>query len=246
MEQALCDWARSLPPEIRLESLLTNPSRLLAHPQGFRARQLHLPYLTSLIILCRSSKRAGAASLPAVIAASLSARIFEDFLARDEIRFLAPVHTRFCLISCMALVALMPDAQRWAEAQPDLQALQLTLTELSKMWGSAVGASKMLASIIQQRRRMPIVPAPTEALNLGEIQTLFEDVDLTHCRMWECLNNTDLYSTEMDPALFRTTSDGEDMIFQPRQSLEDQTNLGLDLMEFGEIDDWILDDRFML
>lgn len=243
MERELCHWARSLPVDIGLASLNNHQSR-----QNFQARQLHLPYLTSLIILCRSSKRSGTASLTAAVAASLSARSFEDFLARDETRYLAPVHTRFCLISCMALVALMPHARWWAGAGPDLKALQQTLTELSKRWGAAVGASKMLATIIEQRTRVIVETAPSEILDRNEMERLFEGIDLNHCRMWQCLKDSDAATSTFAPnrTLHRTAAHLGDMVLDPGLSLEDQTTLGLDQIDFGQIDDWILDDRFML
>ncbi|KAM0495008.1 hypothetical protein ACHAP8_008386 [Fusarium lateritium] len=114
------------------------PHSYFANSHNLPARQLYLPYFTSLIVLSRMQHSAGSLSVVATLAASFVARIFEDFLARDEIKVLAPISTRYCLISSMALVSVMPDKRLWDAVQPDLEVLQLALTELSKRWRSAI------------------------------------------------------------------------------------------------------------
>ncbi|GKU07848.1 unnamed protein product, partial [Fusarium langsethiae] len=132
---ALCCWTMTLP-----QQLWVAPSNQPPHS-----------YFANM--LSRMQHSAGSVSVVATLAASFVARIFEDFLARDEIKVLAPISTRYCLISSMALVSVMPDKRLWDAVQPDLEILQLALTELSKRWRSAIGASRALQNAIKKRQQ---------------------------------------------------------------------------------------------
>ena len=109
IEASLLRWPESLSPALRLPS---TPSAT-----NFNARQLHLPYLMSIMVCSRFTTRG--VSRPAVLAASYACGIFEGFLARDEVRFLAPVFTIYCLCSGFTLLSLYPFPALWTAAQSD-------------------------------------------------------------------------------------------------------------------------------
>ncbi|EXL64844.1 hypothetical protein FOPG_18913 [Fusarium oxysporum f. sp. conglutinans race 2 54008] len=153
IESSLYRWATSLPQELQVAPSSQPTHSYLANRHNLPARQLYLPYLTSLRVLSRMQPAHSGGSVTATLAVSFVARIFEDFLARDEIKVLAPISTRYCLISSMALVSVMPNKRLWDAVQPDLEILQLALTELSRRWRSAIGASKVLQNAINKRRQ---------------------------------------------------------------------------------------------
>jgi hypothetical protein len=119
--------------------------------ENFTARQLHLPYLMSVMIFSRFTAKG--VSRTAVLAASYCAGIFESFLSRDEVKFLAPVFTIYCISSGFTLLTLYHHPQIWSAAQVDLNVILKALSELSKNWRSAIGGTKALQSAIQAKER---------------------------------------------------------------------------------------------
>ncbi|KAG8665352.1 hypothetical protein FPOAC1_010147 [Fusarium poae] len=194
---ALCCWTTSLPQELWVAPSNQPPQSYFASSHNLPARQLYLPYFTSLIVLSRMQHSAGSLSVVATLAASFVARIFEDFLARDDIKVLAPISTRYCLISSMALVSVMPDKRLWDAVQPDLEVLQLALTELSKRWRSAIGASRALQNAIKKRQQR--MNNSTTELRMDSQNSLeyFKMIDLGYCRIWNTLSQQ-LSSTSLD------------------------------------------------
>ncbi|KAF2187685.1 hypothetical protein K469DRAFT_104559 [Zopfia rhizophila CBS 207.26] len=85
------------------------------------------------------------------LAASFASGIHESFLARDELKFLAPVFKIYCLCSGFTFLSLHPYPSLWSVAQEDLHILQGCLSELSKRWRSAIGALRALQSAMQSR-----------------------------------------------------------------------------------------------
>src|SRR5690606_6657709 len=101
--------------------------------------QLHLPYLTTIIILHlrRSANHLPQALPPAMLAASCIARILRDILSRGNARFLMAIT---CWYSGTAFVPLLqacriePFAQ---EADEGLDVLVHAVAQLQTMWASA-------------------------------------------------------------------------------------------------------------
>jgi hypothetical protein len=156
IEASLLRWPDSLIPALRLPS---TPSAA-----NFNARQLHLPYLMSIMVCSRFTTRS--VSRPAILAASYSCAIFEGFLARDEVRYLAPVFTIYCLSSGFTLLSLYPFPALWTTAQSDYNIIRSTLSELSKRWRSAIGGLKAIQSALQCRERA-IIGQPLRPLEAG-------------------------------------------------------------------------------
>ncbi|MBE3112498.1 MAG: fungal specific transcription factor domain-containing protein, partial [Acidobacteria bacterium] len=134
LEQELADWAHSLPPELQLP---IGSARTDAFDRD--VHQLHLPYLTTIIILHlkRSAHHLPQALPPAVLAASCTARILRDVLSRGDARFLMPIT---CWYSGTAFVPLLQACRvdRFAaEAAEGLDVLARAVDELQTMWGSA-------------------------------------------------------------------------------------------------------------
>lgn len=134
LREELVNWVHSLPPCLKLPIDT-------AHTSNFDrdVHQLHLFYLTTIIILHlkRSGGQLPQALPPAILAASCTARILRDILARGNSRFLMAIT---CWHSGTAFVALL-QACRIAplrkSANEDLDILSIAVKELQKMWASA-------------------------------------------------------------------------------------------------------------
>lgn len=184
VEAVLYRWTRTLPSNLSLspKEPHTQTYDLLAH--NFNARQLHVPYFICLIILARPTATSGEISSVPVLAASFVAGIYEYFLARDQVKFLSPVFTNFCLVASIVLLSVRPFPDLWEAIQPDLEIMQKCLNELSKRWRSAIGASKALQKAIDKRKaHLPgegsLLIRPTSAQ-----LTLFEGISVDLCRIW--------------------------------------------------------------
>lgn len=134
LREELVTWVHSLPPTLRLH--IDTP-----RTQYFDrdVHQLHLFYLTTIIILHlkRSGGQLPQALPPAILAASCTARILRDILARGNSRFLMAIT---CWHSATAFIALLQACRIQhlsRSANEDLDILEIAAKELHKMWASA-------------------------------------------------------------------------------------------------------------
>ncbi|PGG97363.1 hypothetical protein AJ79_09236 [Helicocarpus griseus UAMH5409] len=159
IESALYRWTRELPEHLhlfrRVSSNDGSSSKLVLAPYSFEARQLHALYFIILAILFRSSPPASTPSAAAVLASSFVAGIFEDFLARDEIRFLGPIFTFYLLASGVGLLSCYRYPHIWAKAEQDLGIIYNSQKELSARWPSAIGSLKALQSMKEEASKAP-------------------------------------------------------------------------------------------
>jgi hypothetical protein len=248
LQSSLYRWTRTLPAQLRVAPNDHLSNTYFPNTLNFAARQLYLPFFTGLIMFSRMQTGAGSVSLAATLAASFVARLFEDFLARDEVKVLAPIFTRHSLIAGMALVSLMPHRSLWEAAQPDLQVLQQALSELSKRWRSAIGASRALANAIGKRQRGLTFPTGTLHIEDEDALELFQMIDLNYCRMWTSLNqqlsavssgDEKLTGLGFDP-MAQHVSDPEPFLGRGHDD-----GLALGAMQFQHVEDWILNDSYL-
>lgn len=185
MESVLFRWTRTLPHNLRLSHELTYDVMYDFLSLEFKARQLHVPYFMCLIILARSATPLGTISPVAAFAASFVAGIYENFLARDQVKYLQPVFTSFALVSGIVLLSLRPYPELWEVAQVDFEIILKCLLELSKQWKSAIGASKALQKAVESHDSA-LGSISTRSLTwLTQDQSyLFEGFSLDLCRMW--------------------------------------------------------------
>lgn len=134
LREELVTWVHSLPARLRLPIDT-------ARTENFDrdVHQLHLFYLTTIIILHlkRSGGQLPQALPPAIIAASCTARILRDILARGNSRFLMAItcwHTGTAFIALLQACRI-PHLNR--SANEDLDILAIAARELQKMWASA-------------------------------------------------------------------------------------------------------------
>lgn len=153
----LSDWINTLPPHLQL------PIRS-ARTQRFDrdVHQLHLPYLTTVIILHlkRSSHSLPQALPPAIMAAYCISRILRDILARGNSRFLMAITCWYTGSAFIPLLQASHIPHLAKDANECLDVLERTAEQLQTMWASAnliVGAFRRL------RRMTPEVMTRTAA-----------------------------------------------------------------------------------
>lgn len=103
-----------------------------------------MQYFTVLIILNRPLDPKLAPSTASLLASSYIAGIFEDFMARDELCYLGPIFTFYCLTAGMAQLSCYRYSEIVGLAEQNLNVMARALEELSKRWPTAVGSLKHL------------------------------------------------------------------------------------------------------
>ncbi|KAG9952942.1 MFS general substrate transporter, partial [Aureobasidium melanogenum] len=211
---ALFKWTRMLPARLMLAQYSVDTRSYEARPHDFLARQLHVPYFTSIIILARSGATGENISPAAVMAASFVAGIYEDFLARNLVGLLSPTFTTFAFISGLVLRSLRSYPGLWPAARKDLETILASLQQLSNRWRSAIGAYKVIQRALDHP--VPTGTSPKRSLlSLSrEEAPLFEGFPLHICRMWHAseaeraaqnvdFNLSDILPPQMDLAAER-------------------------------------------
>lgn len=110
----LLNWVRTLPESLRLYSP-DGSSR----PYDFEIAQLHIPFLSAVTVLFRprSNFMLTTSNTAAIVASTLSTRLFEAFQLRDQAYYLSGVFSSYLLvaailqISCFRIPALKTEAQ---------------------------------------------------------------------------------------------------------------------------------------
>lgn len=134
LREELVTWVHSLPPRLRLH---IDTPRTESFDRD--VHQLHLFYLTTIIILHlkRSGGQLPQALPPAILAASCTARILRDILARGNSRFLMAITCWHVGTAFIALLQACRIQHLSKSANEDLDILAIAAKELQKMWASA-------------------------------------------------------------------------------------------------------------
>lgn len=185
----LYSWVRELPPELRLFRQHSDSEMNEYH---FPARQIHIMYFVVLAILFRDPSSTTAVSSGSLLAASFIAAIFEEFIIRDEIRFVGPAIYKFFLLT--AGITLLPARNIGvlrSEAQEDYTVIKKSLKQFSHRYPSALATLNMLETLEQSQE-----PSHESFLNRTPIEkegrTLFREFGPGFCRLWDfCTGATD-------------------------------------------------------
>ncbi|KAK5164253.1 uncharacterized protein LTR77_009947 [Saxophila tyrrhenica] len=184
--QHLRQWVEALPPSLRLSSLEITQQH--GSINSFNVRQLNVIYYTAVAMVFRARTSDGPFPTAAVLAGSAIASLFEELLARDQIRFLNPVYTFYLLVASIALLSCYRYESMWQTAQEDLKIISLAQEEMKKKWPSAIGSirsyQKMYSTATKVQTREQHLPEQvldkTQAALLGDIQA-------SPCRMWNII-----------------------------------------------------------
>lgn len=179
IEDSLYRWAKNLPEKLQ-PSFSTFYNR--------QSRQLNILYLTTIILLYRSRTPDDPFPTAAVLAASTIAGVFEDFLARDEVRFLGPCFSFHLLAASITLLSCYKYPDLWALAHDQLKILSQAQEEMKDRWASALGSigsfDRMYKLTMATQKRL--IGSPESSLSPYQAG-FFEVCDMTLCRMYDIL-----------------------------------------------------------
>ncbi|KAH7084841.1 hypothetical protein BKA63DRAFT_4090 [Paraphoma chrysanthemicola] len=181
LEDRLFRWVKTLPEQLQLcRPIEGRPLR----PYNFEARQIHVQYFITLVILNRPTDPKLAPSTASLLASSYVAGIFEDFMARDELRYLGPIFTFYCLTAGMAQLSCYRYSDMAHLAEENLDIMARALEELSKRWPTAIGSLKHLMDVREKLTQRPHIGQFSEANFPNTTAQFFSDFGPDLCRMW--------------------------------------------------------------
>lgn len=129
-------WVQSLPPAVQLR---LNEDNLFTFNRDIHG--LHLVYLATITLLNLSKSEPPnplpKASVPAIVAASYIVRIFEDYLARGSVRFLAGQAGWYITVALLALLYACKIEGLAVYAERDFRSLRAALKRMADTWHSA-------------------------------------------------------------------------------------------------------------
>lgn len=132
--QDLTLWVQSLPVHLR-------PSFEASRTVTFNrdVHGLHLVYLSTvtLLHLSKSDEPLPRASVAAIAAASCTARIFRDYLARGSVRFLAGQAGWYITLAILALLHARTIDRLAVHADADIRTLRDALQQMALLWHAA-------------------------------------------------------------------------------------------------------------
>lgn len=136
LRQELADWVHALPPHLQLP---ISGARTESDAFDRDVHQLHLPYLTTIIVLHlrRTAHDLPQAPPPAILAAACIARILRDVLSRGDARFLMAITCWYCGTAFTALLQASRIPALARDANEGLDVLTTAVEQLQHMWGSA-------------------------------------------------------------------------------------------------------------
>lgn len=177
-ENALFRWIKRLRADLHI--LISSKSSRHHVPE---ARQLFVAYFAILIILYRSPSPLSPPSPASLVASSFITGIFEEFLAKNEIRRLGPVFAFYALCAGLSQVPAHRYRSIRSTAEYEIAIIRLSLQELSRQWESAPGSlyslDRVMDEVLQQPHfDDPVPTVPSDAVGF------FEDFGPAFCRQW--------------------------------------------------------------
>lgn len=185
LRNALYCWVNELPNQLRLCSPASDGDQ---NTYDMRIHCLHVVYFVTLTILYRHQPGQVDSATINAVASSFLASIYEDFLARDEFRFMPPTYKFYLFAVGMAQVqtqSLLSPRSETLEKEFDI--VKGSLEALAVRWPSARKSIQVLqnlstsASAPGQFSTLPPLPTHHEAYSL------FKPFARNTCRMWHLI-----------------------------------------------------------
>jgi hypothetical protein len=235
LEDRLFRWLKTLPDHLQL--CYSTEDRPLKD-YNFEPWQLHIQYFTVVVILNRSPD--GNPSTASLLASSFIAGIFADLMARDELRYLGPIFTFYCLTAGMAQLSCYRYSGIVEIAEGNLAVLTRALEDLGKRWPTAVGSLKHLVDVREKVMQRPSLGQFPEVSLSATTAQFFADFGPELCSMWvpihqRLLRNTNIVPRELETAgvlqgLRTPTTQGIDLdLAVQHQMLNSQVTTGATL-----------------
>jgi hypothetical protein len=172
-------WISQLPPDLQLNSTA---------PYDAEVRQLHLPFFTALEILYSPGPSTYRCSAAAVLAASCVARIFEDFLARDELRHLSAYATFHLHMAALPQLSCHKIPGLWERSKAEFNVIRCSLVELKEKWHSARRTLTILDRLLSLVSRGDRASESSAQLDTSPDQlSYFEKIGPELCPKWDLI-----------------------------------------------------------
>ncbi|KAJ5339912.1 hypothetical protein N7452_006640 [Penicillium brevicompactum] len=182
LENAVYRWAKQVIP--KLQSAV--PSQEDTAICNLEVQQLLVMYFVVLTILHRSPTPGGSPPAASLVASSFIAGIYEEFLLRDELRYLGPVFAFYPLCAGLSLLSSNRYTQLQSTAEHELTVMKLCLQKLSERWLSAVGPLRALNKLTEKVREQGPFEGTPPKLD-PDAASFFEGFDTGLCKQWQVI-----------------------------------------------------------
>lgn len=109
-------------------------------------------------------------------------------MARDELRYLGPIFTFYCLTAGMAQLSCYRYSEMVDLAEENLAIMARALEELSRRWPSAVGSLKHLMDVREKVTQRPHLGQIPDINFPDTTAQFFSDFGPDLCRMWHLVH----------------------------------------------------------
>ncbi|KAJ5803653.1 uncharacterized protein N7503_006103 [Penicillium pulvis] len=178
LENAVYRWAKQVIPKLHSSATIQEDVMTCQ----LEVKQLLVMYFVGLTILHRSPTPNSVPPAASLVASSFIAGIYEDFLLRDELRYLGPVFAFYPLCAGLSLLSCCRYPQLQSTAEHEMTVMKLSLQKLSERWLSAVGPLRALNKLTEKVRELePFDGTPTLDF---DTTAFFEGFDVKMCKQW--------------------------------------------------------------
>lgn len=138
---ALLAWIENLPPELRMTR-----ENGESKPYSFEIAQLHVPFLSAVTLVFSPRPIFGISpdNTTALVAATLTFRIYEAFRLRDQIPYLSPIFSWHLLVASVTRLSCLTVPSLKEDAEAALDMTESFFRELGLKWRSALNNLKNL------------------------------------------------------------------------------------------------------
>ncbi|CAG7987086.1 unnamed protein product [Penicillium salamii] len=185
LENAVYRWAKQVIP--KLQSVVASQEDAVIC--NLEVQQLLVMYFVVLTILHRSTTPGGSPPAAALVASSFIAGIYEEFLLRDELRYLGPVFAFYPLCAGLSLLSSSRYTHLQSTAEHELTVLKLCLQKLSERWLSAVGPLRALNKLTEKVREQGPFEGTPPKLD-ADAASFFEGFETSLCKQWQVLGHS--------------------------------------------------------
>lgn len=194
LENSVFRWAKQVIPKLR--SAATTQADVVT--SQLEVQQVSVMYFVVLTILHRSPTPNSAPPVASLIASSFIAGIYEEFLLRDELRYLGPVYAFYPLCAGLPLLSSCRYSQLQKNAEHELTVVKLCLQKLSERWLSAVGPLRALNKLTDKVREQGPFEEPPPKLDF-DTTSFFEGFDVKLCKQWRLIGQATEFETLPPP-----------------------------------------------
>ncbi|OQD82549.1 hypothetical protein PENANT_c021G07776 [Penicillium antarcticum] len=185
LENAVYRWAKQAIPKLQASVAVQEDADIC----NLEVHQLLVMYFVVLTILHRSPTPNSVPPAASLVASSFIAGIYEEFLLRDELRYLGPVFAFYPLCAGLSLLSSCRYTHLQSTAEHELTVMKLALQKLSERWLSAVGPLRALNKLTGKVRELGPFDGPSPTVD-SDAASFFEGFDTKLCKQWRLIGQS--------------------------------------------------------